>query len=93
MDCNKLHSDIEKLKSLRDEFTSKLEDATASGLGKTVLDGLYQEASTTSESLLEQYAYDLVVQNLKDKSGRNTAFLNSTLERYWKEQERAEQSK
>ena len=93
MDCTKLHEDITKLETIQAKFSSKLESATASGLGKTVLDGLYQEASTTSESLLEQYAYDLVEQNLKDKSGRNTAFLNSTLERYWKEQERAEQSK
>ena len=33
MNCQKLHSDIERLKSLRDELSAKLKESTESGLG------------------------------------------------------------
>ena len=90
MDCHKLRSDIERLKSLRDELADKLEASTESGLGKIALSSLSHEASNSADTLLEEYAYDLVEQNIKDKSGRNTDFLNYILEQYYQEQDQSE---
>ena len=90
MDCQKLYKDIERLKSLRDELSAKLEESTESGLGKVALSSLSNEVSNSTESLLEEYAYDLTEQNINDKESKNSEFLNSVLKQYLQEQDESE---
>lgn len=82
IDCQKLSSDIEKLRTLCDELSNQLESSSISGTNKTVLSSLSSEASSSAEMLLEEYAYDLVEQNINDPSGRNSEFLDSILRKY-----------
>lgn len=77
MDCHKLRSDIERLKSLRDELSSKLEASTESGLGKIALSTVSNEATSCSEALIEEYIEDIVQQNINDPAKRNDEFISS----------------
>ena len=63
MDCSKLNNDIKQLKSLRDELSAKLKNATESGLGKVALATQSSEASDAVDNLLEKYMDDFYEHN------------------------------
>ena len=63
MDCEKLHSDIDHLKSLRNTLQAQLAQATETGQGKSAILSAQAEATAVTDQLLEKYLPDFFEHN------------------------------
>ena len=63
MNCDILREDINKLKTLRDQFEQKANTATETGTGKIETISIQKEAEQESDQLLEKYLDDFFDKN------------------------------
>ena len=90
MDCNQFNIEIRRLKSLRGEIARQLESSTKSGLGKAALSTLFNDASSRSEALLEEYGYDIIEQSLNAPDDESSKLMRFIFGQYLQEQKQTE---